>query len=58
LVPASTADGAAAVRPADIAVHGVRTLAEALVMAFGPAGTATAEGTMPEWSTLPAAASR
>jgi DNA repair protein RadA/Sms len=58
LVPASTADDAAAVRPPDIAVQGVRTLAEALVMAFGPAGMATAEGTMPEWLTVPAAASR
>jgi DNA repair protein RadA/Sms len=58
LVPASIADDAAALCPPHIAVHGVRTLAEALLMAFGPAGTATVAGTMPEWSTVPAAASR
>ncbi|HEX4163512.1 MAG TPA: AAA family ATPase, partial [Acidimicrobiales bacterium] len=58
LVPASIADDAAAILPPHMAVHGVRTLAEALVMAFGPAGTPTAAGTMPEWSTVPAATSR
>ncbi|HEY1650505.1 MAG TPA: DNA repair protein RadA [Acidimicrobiales bacterium] len=58
LVPASLADGASSVAPRGMAVHGVRTLAEALVTASGRAGTAGAPGTMPEWSTLPAAASR
>jgi DNA repair protein RadA/Sms len=58
LVPASIADDAATILPPHMAVHGVRTLAEALVMAFGPAGAPTAAGTMPEWSTVPAAASR
>ncbi len=58
LVPASIADDAATVRSPQMAVQGVRTLAEALVTAFGPAGTQTAAGTMPEWSTLPAEASR
>jgi DNA repair protein RadA/Sms len=37
LVPASVADDAASYRPSHVAVHGVRTLAEALVTAFGPA---------------------
>jgi DNA repair protein RadA/Sms len=58
LVPASIADDVAAAAPPHMAVHGVRTLAEALVTAFGPAATPTAAGTMPEWSTVPAAASR
>jgi DNA repair protein RadA/Sms len=58
LVPASIADDAATVCPPHMAVHGVRTLAEALVAALGPAATPTAAGTMPEWSTVPAAASR
>jgi DNA repair protein RadA/Sms len=58
LVPASIADDAATVCPPHMAVHGVRTLAEALVAALGPAGTPTAAGTMPEWSTVPAASSR
>jgi len=58
LVPASIADDPAAGRPPHIAVHGVRTLAEALVTAFGTAGMPTAPGTMPGWSTVPAASSR
>jgi len=58
LVPASVADDAAALCRPNMAVHGVRTLAEALVTAFGPAGTTTEAGTMPGWSTVPAAASR
>jgi DNA repair protein RadA/Sms len=58
LVPASLADRAASVAPAGLAVHGVRTLAEALVIAPGRAGSAGAPGTMPEWSTVPAASSR
>jgi DNA repair protein RadA/Sms len=58
LVPTSIADDAAAVSAPHMAVHGVRTLAEALVVAFGAAGTTTAPGTMPGWSTAPAAASR
>ncbi len=58
LVPASLADRAASAAPAGLAVHGVRTLAEALVIASGRAGSAGAPGTMPEWSTVPAAASR
>ncbi|HWD55927.1 MAG TPA: DNA repair protein RadA [Acidimicrobiales bacterium] len=58
LVPASLADAAASVAPPGLVVHGVRTLAEALVTAFGRAGTAGAPGTMPEWSTVPAASSR
>jgi hypothetical protein len=58
LVPASIADDGAAVCPPNMAVHGVRTLAEALVTAFGPAGTPTVAGTMPGWSTVPAVASR
>jgi DNA repair protein RadA/Sms len=57
LVPASVAD-AVAEAPGGLAVLGVRTLAEALVTAFGRAGTPGAPGTMPEWSTVPAAASR
>jgi DNA repair protein RadA/Sms len=57
LVPASVA-GAVTAAPGGLAVHGVRTLAEALVTAFGRAGAAGAPGTMPEWSTVPAAASR
>lgn len=58
LVPASIAEVAALVAPSHMAVHGVRTLAEALVTAFGTAGTSTTAGTMPEWSTAPAVASR
>jgi DNA repair protein RadA/Sms len=58
LVPASIADDVAAAASQDMIVHGVRTLAEALVTAFGRAATPTAAGTMPEWSTVPAAASR
>lgn len=58
LVPTSVADDAAVASASHMAVHGVRTLAEALLVALGPAGTATAPGTMPGWSTAPAAASR
>jgi DNA repair protein RadA/Sms len=58
LVPASLADAATSVAPPGLAVHGVRTLAEALVTASGRVGTAGAPGTMPEWSTVPAASSR
>jgi DNA repair protein RadA/Sms len=58
LVPASIAEDASAVCPPDMAVHGVRTLAEALVTAFGPAGAPTTAGTMPEWSTVQAVVSR
>lgn len=58
LVPASLADAAASLAPPGLAVHGVRTLAEALVTASGRVGTAGAPGTMPEWSTVPAASSR
>ena len=58
LVPASIADDSSAVCPPHMAVHGVRTLAEALVTAFGPAGRPTTAGTMPEWSTVPAVVSR
>ena len=65
LVPASVDGRAGAVRcadaasvPAGMAVHGVRTLAEALVMASRRPDAQTAPGTMPEWSTVPAAASR
>ncbi len=58
LVPASLVDGAASVAPPGLAVHGVRTLAEALVTASGRVGTPGAPGTMPGWSTVPAASSR
>jgi DNA repair protein RadA/Sms len=58
LVPASIADDARFVAPTQMTVFGVRTLAEALVTAFSTAGTPTAGGTMPEWSTVPAAACR
>jgi DNA repair protein RadA/Sms len=58
LVPASIADDVAAVCGPDMAVLGMRTLAEALVTSFGPARTSTGAGTMPGWSTVPAAASR
>jgi len=57
LVPGSIADDATVSSP-HMEVHGVRTLAEALVTAFGPAGKPTAADTMPGWSTVPAAASR
>jgi DNA repair protein RadA/Sms len=57
LVPASLA-GAATPVPSGLAVQPVRTLAEALVTAFGAAGAPDAPGTMPEWSTVPAATSR
>ncbi len=39
-------------------VHGVRTLAEALARAGSEAGARNGPGTMPGWSTVPAAASR
>lgn len=58
LVPASIAGDAAAVDSPHMVVQGVRTLEEALITAFGPAGARIAAGTMPEWSTVPAAASR
>jgi DNA repair protein RadA/Sms len=48
VVPASTLGDAAVVTPRGMEVHGVRTLAEALALT----------GTMPGWSTVPAAASR
>ncbi len=55
LVPAS----AEAVAPPGLEVHGVRTLAEALAMAAAEAaGAETGPGTMPGWSTVPAAAKR
>lgn len=57
LVPASIADDLADLRPPHVEVRGVRTLTEALVTAFGPAGKPPAADTMPEWSTVPAAAS-
>jgi DNA repair protein RadA/Sms len=57
LVPGSVA-GAVTPVGSGIAVQPVRTLAEALVTAFGAAGTPSAPGTMPEWSTVPAATSR
>lgn len=57
LVPASLVDAADAV-PYGMTLQPVRTLAEALVTAFGAAGTTDAPGTMPEWSTVPAAISR
>ncbi|HEX3334180.1 MAG TPA: DNA repair protein RadA [Acidimicrobiales bacterium] len=52
-VPASVAD----VAPPGMVVHGVRTLAEALVSVREGAEAPEARGTMPEWSTVPAAAS-
>ncbi len=58
LVPSSLADDAAAVAPRGMTVHGVRTLAEALVTVSAPAGAPSGPGTMPGWSTVPAAASR
>ncbi len=58
LVPASVAEGIASSAPPGLAVHGVRTLAEALVMVHDPARTQGEPGTMPKWSTVPAAASR
>ena len=57
LVPAS-ALGDAAVTPPGMEVHGVRTLAEALTLAGSEAGASTGPGTMPRWSTVPAAANR
>jgi DNA repair protein RadA/Sms len=58
LVPASIADETSAAGSPQMSVSGVRTLAEALVTAFGPAAAPTVAGTMPEWSTVPVAASR
>lgn len=58
LVPASIAEDTRSVAPPHMEVHGVRTLTEALVTTFGTAGSPTAAGTMPGWSTVPAAASR
>jgi DNA repair protein RadA/Sms len=56
--PAPAPPPAAAIVPPHMTVHGVRTLAEALLTTFGPAGAPTAASTMPGWSTVPAAASR
>jgi len=61
LVPASTlgvATAAAVAAPAGMEVHGVRTLAEALAVAGAEAVAETGPGTMPGWSTVPAAANR
>jgi uncharacterized protein YgbK (DUF1537 family) len=65
LVPASAVEGiaaAAAAAASGMVVHGVRTLAEALATAdsvpAAAAGSKTAAGTMPGWSTVPAAANR
>ncbi len=55
LVPASVAHDAA---PSGLVVHGVRTLAEALVRVHGREDARGEPGTMPRWSTVPAAASR
>jgi hypothetical protein len=64
-VPASAVEGiaaAAAAAASGMVVHGVRTLAEALATAdsvpAAAAGSKTAAGTMPGWSTVPAAANR
>jgi DNA repair protein RadA/Sms len=53
LVPASTPEDAA---PPGLAIHRVRTLADALEIAADGGGTGT--GTMPPWSTAAVAASR
>jgi DNA repair protein RadA/Sms len=61
LVPASNlmaADAAPAAAPAGMVVHGVRTLGEALARASSETGTRNGPGTMPGWSTVPAAVSR
>jgi DNA repair protein RadA/Sms len=60
LVPASALGDAAATAatPAGLAVHGVRTLAEALEMAGTEAVARTGPGTMPGWSTVRAVANR
>ena len=55
LVPASAAHDAT---PPGLEVRGVRTLAEALAGVHDRAGAPDATGTMPEWPTVPAAASR
>ena len=55
LVPASVAHDAA---QHGLEVQGVRTLAEALAVVFGRADALDGKGTMPEWPTVPAAASR
>jgi len=55
LVPVSVAHDAT---PPGLEVHGVRTLAEALAVVFGRADALDGKGTMPEWPTVPAAASR
>jgi DNA repair protein RadA/Sms len=55
LVPASTN----VVAPAGMTVHGVRTLGDAVAVAWGaPAGVGGLPDTMPEWSTVTAPASR
>ena len=59
LVPASTDDGRRCTPPpGGMVVQGVRTLAEALARAGSEARNADGPGTMPGWSTVPAAASR
>jgi DNA repair protein RadA/Sms len=55
LVPASSTCSAGEV-PAGMAVHGVRTLAEALDLVDSAAGPRDAPGTMPGWPTPAAAA--
>ena len=55
LVPVSVAHDAT---PPGLEVHGVRTLAEALAVVYGRADAPDGKGTMPEWPTVPAAASR
>ena len=55
LVPVSVTHDAT---PPGLEVHGVRTLAEALAVVFGRADALDGKGTMPEWPTVPAAASR
>jgi DNA repair protein RadA/Sms len=61
LVPASNLtvpEGGPAAAPAGMTVHGVRTLAEALALGGSEAAARNGPGTMPGWSTVPAAASR
>jgi DNA repair protein RadA/Sms len=53
IVPASSVGAA----PEGMVVHGVRTLTEALNVAAWGAGAHGGPGTMPEWPTVPAAAS-
>ena len=58
LVPASSLGDATAASLPGLTVHGVRTLAEALVVVTSEVGSQTGPGTMPGWSTVPAVASR